>query len=202
MNGFNKNINEQIEILGSIIRKNTNLMIILKKLEDYSKINKRFKDYYVGAGSINQTVFNYLTNKEIDYGIKDYDIVYYDSDLTYEAEDKIIKDVELLLGDTKIEYDIKNEARVHLWYNKKYNSNRLPYSSCEDAIASWGATVTCIGIRLENDKLIVYCPYGLNDLFSMTIRPVKRYFTQEQYEERAQRWKKKWDNLTILPWNE
>ena len=202
MDGLNKNIQEQLQIFEKIIRKNKRLMEVLKVLEEYSNKNSNFHDYYVGAGSVNQTIFNYLSNKEIDYGIKDFDIVYFDNDLSYEAEDKIIKDLEKLLGDKKIEFDIKNEARVHLWYNKKYNSNRDAYTSVEDAITKWGATVTCIGIRLENDKLITFCPYGLNDIFSMTIRPIKTYFTKEQYEERAARWKNKWDNLTIISWDE
>ena len=203
MDGYNKNINYQLKLLEKILKKNKRLMEVLKILEEYSKSNSKFKDYYIGAGSINQTIFNYLSHKDINYGIKDFDIVYYDdSDLSYESEDIIIKDLQKLLGKNKIEFDIKNEARVHLWYNKKYNANRLPYTSCEDAIASWGATVTCIGVRLENRKLVVYCPYGLNDLFSMTIRPIKKNFTKKDYDERVTRWKQKWENLNIIEWDE
>ena len=33
-------------------------------------------------------------------------------------------------------------------------------------------------ILLENKKLVVFAPYGLNDLFSMTIRSVKKEFTK------------------------
>lgn len=201
MNGFNKNINEQLKILEEIIYKNSKLMEVLKTLEEYAKTNPVFTNYYVGAGSINQTVFNYLSNKEIDYGIKDFDIVYFDKDLSYEAEDKIIKELSKRLVNNGILFDIKNEARVHIWYNEKYKSNRLPYTSVEDAIASWGTTVTCIGVRLENDKLVTYCPYGLNDLFSMTIRPVKKNFTKKQYEDRVSRWKKKWNNLNVISWD-
>ena len=74
--------------------------------------------------------------------------------------------------------------------------------SSEDAISSWGSTVTCIACRLEEGKFKIYCPYGLDDLFNLVIRPVKRYFVKEQYEERAARWKNKWDKLTIVEWNE
>lgn len=202
MIGFNCNIQEQLVLFEEIIRKNNRLMEVLNVLENYSKSNPNFRNYYVGAGSVNQTVFNYLSNNELDYGIKDFDIVYYDCDLSYEAEDKIIKDLELLFKDKQILFDIKNEARVHIWYNEKYEDKREPYTSCEDAISKWGATVTCIGIRLEDNKLITFCPYGLNDLFSMTIRPVKTYFTKKQYEERANRWLKKWPNLKVISWDE
>ncbi|MBR6949772.1 MAG: nucleotidyltransferase family protein [Bacilli bacterium] len=112
----------------------------------------------------------------------------------------MIKDLEKLLGNKNILYDIKNQARVHIWYNKKYNSNRKKYISCEDAISSWGATITCVGVRLDNNKMIIYCPYGLNDIFTMTVRPIKKYFTKEQYDARASRWKAKWNELNIIEW--
>ena len=63
-------------------------------------------------------------------------------------------------------------------------------------------SITCIGVRLENNKLVVCAPYGLNDLFSMTIRPIKRQFAKERYLEKTANWKKKWPMLTILPWND
>ena len=200
LDGLNKSIDIQLEVFEKIISKNEKLMKILDVLESYALENPNFKNWYVGAGGVNQTVFNYYHGYEGDYGIKDYDIVYFDEDTSYEAEDVIIKDLEERLKNIDVVSDIKNQARVHIWYNPKYGTNREPYTSCEDAVSSWGSTVTCIGIRKENGQLIVYCPYGLNDLFSLTIRPVKRYFDKESYEARSKRWKAKWDKLNIVEW--
>ena len=200
LDGLNKSIDVQLEVFEKIISNNKKLMKILDVLEKYALENPSFKNWYVGAGGVNQTVFNYYHGYEGDYGIKDYDIVYFDEDTSYEAEDVIIKDLEKRLKDLDVVSDIKNQARVHIWYNPKYGTNREPYTSCEDAVSSWGSTVTCIGIRKENGQLIVYCPYGLNDLFSLTIRPVKRYFDKESYEARSKRWKAKWDKLNIVEW--
>lgn len=200
LDGLNKSIDVQLDVFEKIISNNKKLMKILDVLEKYALENSNFKNWYVGAGGVNQTVFNYYHGYEGDYGIKDYDIVYFDEDTSYEAEDVIIKDLEKRLKDLDIVSDIKNQARVHIWYNPKYGTNREPYTSCEDAVSSWGSTVTCIGIRKENGQLIVYCPYGLNDLFSLTIRPVKRYFDKESYEARSKRWKAKWDKLNIVEW--
>ena len=200
LDGLNKSIDIQLEVFEKIISKNEKLMKILDVLESYALENPNFKNWYVGAGGVNQTVFNYYHGYESDYGIKDYDIVYFDEDTSYEAEDVIIKDLEKRLKDLDVVSDIKNQARVHIWYNPKYGTNREPYTSCEDAVSSWRSTVTCIGIRKENGQLIVYCPYGLNDLFSLTIRPVKRYFDKESYEARSKRWKAKWDKLNIVEW--
>ena len=180
-----KNLNEQLKDLGEILFKNETLKEVLRRLE-----KSNLKNYYVGAGCINQTVFNYLHGFRIDANINDYDIVYYDEDTSYEKEDIVIKYVEDLLSDLNIKLDIKNEARVHLWYNKKYNDNRKPYVSLEDAIARWVTTITCIGVRLEDGNLIVDAPYGLNDLFNMIIRPVKIDFTEVDYIKKVNKWKR------------
>ena len=194
-NGVNVSINEQLVILEEILRKNTKLMEILKILE-----NDGIKNYYIGARCINQTIFNYLHGYSIDYGIKDYDIVYYDEDISYESEDIIIKRLENKFKNLDVVVDIKNQARVYIWYYEKYGVKKVPYKSVEDAIASWGATITCIGVRLENGKLITCAPYGLNDIFGMVIRPVKREFSNEAYDERAFKWMNKWPMLKKIDW--
>lgn len=195
LNGSNHPIDEQINILIKILKKNKNLISILKILE-----KDGLKNYYVSAGAINQTIFNYYHDYEIDYGIKDYDIVYFDEDVSYEKEDIIIKRLGKKLDKLNVLYDIKNQARVHIWYYEKYKVKRTPYTSVEDAIASWGATITCIGIRLEKNQFIIYAPYGLNDIFNMVIRPVKREFTKNLYDERALKWMQKWPKLTKKEW--
>lgn len=193
--GYQKCLEEQIYILETILMENKDLVSILKVLEKIGLDN-----YYVGAGAINQTVFNYYHGYQINYGIKDYDVVYFDEDLSYESEDFVIKKIKKELGILADLVDIKNEARVHLWYNEKYHTNRKPYSSVEDAIASWGATVTCIGVRISNGKMMVYAPYGLDDIFGMVIRPVKKDFSKVMYDERASRWQKKWPKLKKIEW--
>ena len=195
VSGYHKPVLEQLDILEKILRMNRTLMKVLEDLE-----KEEIHQYYVGAGAINQTVFNYYHGYEIEYGIQDYDIVYYDKDVSYEAEDQVIRRVKKSLEGISASLDIKNEARVHLWYYEKYGIKRTPYVSVEDAIASWGATITCIGVRLEQGRLIVYAPYGLDDLFGMVVRPVKREFTKEAYDERASRWMKKWPKLTKIEW--
>lgn len=193
--GKNIPLQEQVKVLENILRLNTKLMGMLEILEE-----DEIHNYYVGAGAINQTVFNYYHGFKIDYGIKDYDIVYYDEDVSYEKEDIIIKRLEAKFKDLDVCVDIKNQARVYIWYYEKYGIKKTPYTSVEDAIASWGATITCVGVRLEKGKLVVYAPYGLNDIFDMVIRPVKREFTREAYDERAERWMKKWPMLKKQEW--
>lgn len=197
INGLDKDLLSQIEVLEKILLSNSTLKEVLVRL---SKTD--LKNYYVAGGCINQTVFNYYHGYPLMNGIDDFDIVYFDSDVSYEKEDSIIKKINNLVNDLNIKCDVKNEARVHLWYGEKYGKHIEPYTSLEDAIDAWGTSITCLGVRLENNKLIIYAPYGLNDLFSMTIRPVKRQYTEEQYIIKTNKWKKKWPKLNVLPWNE
>ena len=199
--GKDKNINEQLIILEKILRKNKKIMKILTILQEYAKEKDDFKSHYLAAGCINQTIFNYYHNYEIDYGIEDYDIVYYDEDTSYDKEDIIIKDLMKKLSKLNLEFDIKNENRVPIWYKEKYGVERKKYTNVENAISRWGTTITCIGVRLENNELKVVCPYGLNDLFSLIIRPVKIDFTKADYEKKVKKWKEKWSNLSIINWD-
>lgn len=194
--GKNKDLNYQMNLFKEIILKNNVLKTILERLEGYGLDN-----YYVAAGAINQTVFNYYHNNSMDYLIDDYDIVYYDEDLSYEKEDKIIKEINLLCKDLNVSLDIKNQARVHLWFKNKFGYSIEPNKSVEDAISKWGSTVTCIGVRLKNNELTIFAPYGLNDLFSLIIRPNKENFIKKGYEEKTRKWKQNWPKLTIFPWD-
>lgn len=197
LDGRNQEISEQINILKNILFLNQDFKKILEILQ-----KSGLKNYYVAAGSINQTVFNYYNDLDLDYGINDIDIVYFDEDVSYEAEDIIIKKILESLKNIKREFDIKNQARVHLWYKDKFGSERSPYTSVEHAIGTWGSTVTCVGVRLENDNFIVCAPYGLNDIFNQVIRPVKGgYFNEEGYNIKTNKWKSKWPSLTIIPWD-
>ena len=66
-----------------------------------------------------------------------------------------------------------------------------PYKNSEDAINNWIATVHSIGITKENNQIKVYAPYGLNDIFSRTIRPIKHSNnSKELYNKKAEVGKK------------
>jgi hypothetical protein len=52
-------------------------------------------DWLVFSGAVYQPVLNHLTGRPLDYGIKDYDLGYFDaSDLSYDAEDAVIRRVK------------------------------------------------------------------------------------------------------------
>lgn len=86
LDGKDKSLQEQIEILQAILKQNKKLYQTLQILEQSG-----LKNYYLAAGAVNQTVFNYYHDFPLDQGIKDFDIVYFDPDVSYEKEDEWIK---------------------------------------------------------------------------------------------------------------
>lgn len=190
-------MDKQIEQLQKILRQNSKIQEILGKAPLLQMPN-----WYLAAGCISQTVWNTLHGFDPNYGIKDYDLVYYDaSDISYDGEDSYVQKSKAIFGSLSGLVEIKNEARIHLWFEDCYGFKIDPYKSVEDAISSWSTTATCIGVRYANNKFEVFAPYGLDSVFEMTVRSVKRLFTKEMYESKVNRWMKLWPKLKVIPWD-
>ncbi len=174
----------------------------LKRLFEILKESNIPFNYYIGAGCITNTIWNHLSGYPLTYGISDVDVVYFDNkDLSLTSEQKFTDYLVDKIGDFPFRLDVKNQARVHLWYEKKFGFSIQPYVSLEDAIHSWPTTATSLGIRKEQSDLFnIYAPFNLDDLFSMIVRPNKRMITREIYENKAIKWHKKWPELTVIPW--
>lgn len=194
-----KTIYEQNEKFISILKENKDLITILDYICELNLPN-----FYIAAGSIFQTIWNYYDQKPLNFGIKDIDIIYYDpNNLSKESEkkleNKIIEHFKAL--NLNYEFDIHNEARMHLWKKENENKDINQYKNSEDAIDQWIATVHSIGITKENNNIKVYAPYGLSDIFSKTIRPIKhKANSKELYDKKAESWQKRFDNLNIIEW--
>jgi hypothetical protein len=146
--------------------------------------------------------WNDLHGYAATHGIKDYDIVYYDAgDLTSDGEAHVAEALGALCADLSVRVDVKNEARVHLWYERRFGKRIEPYRSSGDAISTWPTTAASVGVRVGDRKLTVCAPFGLRDLFAMVVRPNKTLITRDIYEEKVQRWRTAWPRLTVLDWD-
>ena len=158
--------------------------------------------WYLTAGCLFQTVWNVVTGRPPTAGIKDYDLFYFDeSDLGWDAENEAIQHGAELFGGLPAEVEIRNEARVHLWYEQRFGVPCAPYTSTEHAIDTFPATTCCLGVRLEgHDRWRVYAPHGLADVFNLVVRPNPVQAPGHIYETKARRWREHWPALTVLPW--
>jgi uncharacterized protein len=186
----------QVEALEATVRGNPMACVLMDRLPELG-----LPSWYLGAGAVAQTVWNYLHGFEPTHGISDYDVVFFDSgDLTESHEAAVEAEVLSLFGEHRAHLDVTNEARVHLWYERRFGRPLTPYRSVEHAIASWPTTATSVGIRSGKHDVVVCAPFGLTDLFSMTVRANTTLIDRAIYETKTTRWRGLWPRLTVLPW--
>jgi uncharacterized protein len=160
-------------------------------------------DWWLTAGVLFQTVWNELTGRPPGTGIRDADFFYFDDDTSWDAEDAVIRAGAELFADLSVPVDIRNEARVHLWYADRFGIPAPPFRDCRDAIDSFAAVCCCYGVTVASDgRPRVYAPHGYDDLFAMVVRPNLRLAPRPVYETKAARWQQQWPELTVLPWEE
>ncbi len=158
-------------------------------------------DCLLVAGSLFQTVWNVQSGKTPDADILDYDVFYFDaSDPSWEAEDAAIGAANRLFADLGVPVQVRNQARVHLWYESKFGIPCKPLVSSEDGIDHFLNQSSCFGIRPGQDHQDVYAPFGFSDLHAMIVRPNRRRNLPAVYADKAARWKAAWPRLTVLPW--
>jgi len=157
--------------LVEIVRGVPTTMQVLRVIRDLD-----LPDAMVFSGAVYQPVWNHLTGRAPDYGIKDYDVAYHDaSDTSYAAEDVVIQRVAAQFEPPLRELvEVRNQARVHLWFAEKFGADEPypPLTCSADALKRFVATAFCVGVRLEaDDSLSVFAPFGLEDLFALHLRP-------------------------------
>ena len=64
------------------------------------------------------------------HGIRDYDVFYFDADTSWSAENEVIERAAHLFADLNVSIEVRNQARVHLWYEEKFG---LPYPPLKSA---------------------------------------------------------------------
>ena len=182
--------------LEAIVRAAPNLMRVLTTARDLA-----LPDWLIVSGAIYQRVFNDLTGRDVDYGIKDYDFAYFDaSDISYDAEDVVIRRVAAAFESPLREMvEVRNQARVHVWFEDHFGEPYTPLSSSAEALERFVSPVFSVGARLEaDDRLTVVAPFGLEDLFAMRLRPNPNRVTAG-FARTAANVKSRWPELSVEP---
>jgi hypothetical protein len=157
-------------------------------------------DAWIVSGCLVQTVWNVRTGRAVDYGINDYDIFYFDPDTSWQAEDAVIRQLQCRLANFDVRIEVRNQARVHLWYPQKHD---LPYPALHGStqgIDRFLTQNTKVGIRRTPDDHEVYAPHGFDDIADMIVRPNPGpNFSAAAYEAKTGRRKELWPEITVLP---
>lgn len=182
--------------LVEIVRRDAGLMQVLTTVRGLD-----LPDWRIVSGAVYQSVWNALTGRPAGYGIKDYDLAYFDaSDVSYEAEDVVIRRVAAAFEEPfRSQVEVRNQARVHLWFQDRFGEPYAPLGSTDQALGRFVAPAFAVGVRLEaDDRLTVAAPFGLEDVFALTLRPnpdrpLARGWTRAVDNARA-----RWPELTVI----
>jgi uncharacterized protein len=157
-------------------------------------------DAWIVSGCLVQTAWNGLTGRAVDYGISDYDVFYFGPNTSWAAEDAVIRRLAARLGDVGAPVELRNQARVHLWYPDKHGLPYPPLQCSTEGIDRFLTRTTQVGIRRMADGYDVYAPHGFDDIAGLIVRPNPgANFSAANYAAKAARWKGLWPELTVLP---
>ena len=116
---------ELVEWLAAIVRGAPSLMRVLLTIRALE-----LADWLIMSGAVYQRVLNTLTKRAPDYGVRDYDLGYFDaSDISYEAEDAMIRRVAAAFDEPlRSAVQVRNQARVHVWFEGRFGESYTPLS--------------------------------------------------------------------------
>lgn len=151
-------------------------------------------DWMVGAGFVRNAVWDNLHGFKNFTPLADIDVIYFDPNLLDAGSDNAYEQ-QLTEKIPSQRWSVHNQARMHV------RNNDQAYTSCEDAMAHWLETPTCIAVTLtDQNHLKLIAPYGVDDLLTLNVRPTLSGVRKpEIYNERirTKEWDRTWPKLRI-----
>jgi hypothetical protein len=161
-------------------------------------------DWFVVSGAIYQTVWNALTGRPDGHGLKDIDLIYFESsDLSWDAEDRVIARVNAAFADINlpVPVEVRNQARVHLWFEQRFGAAYAPLTCACESLTRYASTTHAVGVRLTGDgNMDITAPFGLDDVFSLRLRPNPLLDNRGTYDQKAARCRELWPQIEVIPW--
>lgn len=152
---------------------------------------------HLTAGCLFQAVWNRRSGHAPDWGVKDHDIFYFDDDdLSWDAEDRVIRCVRDAIADLPIRVDIKNQARVHLWYRERFGGDYPRLASTRDGIDRYLIACTCVGIDVATGE--VHAPDGFGDMATGVLRMNPRNPRLDLFPAKARSYQQRWPWLRTI----
>ncbi|MFZ1635474.1 MAG: nucleotidyltransferase family protein [Chitinophagales bacterium] len=147
------------------------------------------ENLFLTGGSLRNIIWNNLHYYSEEYELEDCDIIFYNStELTKDYEESIKNRLEYLNPNFK--WSVKNQARMHI------RNGHAPYNGIYGALKAFPETCSAVAI---DQNLNIVAPYGLNDLYNLTVSPTQFCIDNEiaVYDRRLRqkKWINKWMHL-------
>ncbi|WPC03750.1 nucleotidyltransferase family protein [Pseudomonas benzenivorans] len=147
------------------------------------------------AGCLFQAVWNHRSGLPAGWGVKDYDVIYFDDDLSWEAEDRVIQRVRQACRGLEANVEVRNQARVHLWYEGKFGVGYPRLQAVTEGIDRYLIIATCLGLDVRSGEL--YSTHGLDDLQSGVLRINPLNHQPELFLRKVESYRERWPWLTV-----
>jgi hypothetical protein len=158
----------------------------------------RLPQCHLTAGCLFQAVWNRQAGRAPGWGVQDHDVFYFDGDdLSWEAEDRVIQAVQARTADLGVKVEVKNQARVHLWYRDRFQADYPPLTHTTDGIDRYLMACTCVGIDVQTRAL--YAPNGLDELQRGVLRMNPRFAQPTMFCDKARSYQQRWPWLRVVP---
>lgn len=161
-------------------------------------------DAWLVAGCLFQTVWNLRAGRPPGAGIRDYDIFYFDdADLSEVTEASVNARASDLFADLGVTLELKNQARVHTWYEAYFNSPCPPLTSSLHGVDRFLMGSVCVAMRLRpgtNDPFDfeLYAPNGVRDVSNGILSPNPNVQHQgDLFRRKCADYQSRWPELTI-----
>lgn len=157
-------------------------------------------DWRIFSGAVYQGVWNAVTGRPAGYGIRDYDLGYYDADTSWDAEDIVIRRVAAAFDEPfRTMVEVRNQARVPIWFPAHFGEPYDPIGCTDEALERFVAPAFAVGIRLEGDDTIsIAAPLGLSDIFDLVLRPNPARRIAKDWLRIVERATARWPELSIV----
>lgn len=173
----------------ALVRRNTAVAAVLDRMPALQA-----PDAWLTAGCLSQTVWNLKSGRPAGEGVRDYDLFYFDEDLSWEAEDVVIRRAGALFGDLGVQVEVRNQARVHLWFADKFGYEITPIRSARDGIDRFLFSTICVGIAADGQ---VHAPFGLEAALAGVLRPNPNNLRIDEMLAKAEDYRARWPWLRI-----
>ena len=151
--------NAQAGRLAEIVRGSPPLTAALRAAREVAA-----PEWHVSAGAVRDAVWDALHGQPPTAIPRDVDLSFFDPTDVTSARDASVE-AAVREQAPELPWQAKNQAGVHLWYPERFGVIVEPFACCEEGIATFPETASCVGIRLlEDDDLLVVAPHGLDDL--------------------------------------
>ena len=183
--------------LETLVRAEPFLMDVLVRLRTLG-----LPDAWVTSGAIYNCVWNRLTDRPPLTGIKDVDLIYFDdTDLGYDAEDKVIARATTVFSDLPVPVELRNQARVHLWFPERFGIAYPRLTHATQSLDFYASKTHAVALRLEaDDGLTIAAPFGLEAMFAFRMVPNRALDNRLTHEKKCARARVIWTELEIEPW--